>query len=235
VLNFKKTGKGEKTLVFLHGWSKDLSSWDEVVDQLKDEYTCYALDLPGFGKSPLSRPYGLEDYAEDIKGFLVREKVSRAILVGHSYGGRVAIKLASGKPEFLDKLILVDSAGIKSRSWKIKILKFVTNFTPRDLKDGMRFLWPYVASEDYRGSFGLLRETMKKVVEEDLAPALEKISAPTLIVWGESDHTTPLWMGRLMHEGIRGSKLVIIPGGDHGVPYRRSKEVAKTISEFLHD
>lgn len=219
----------EIPLVFLHGWGKKKEDYQGLLDLLAKKFTIYALDLPGFGKTPIDRPYNLVDYAEYVHEFIQKKSLKKVILAGHSFGGRVAIKFALKDPNLLKKLILVDAGGIERKSIRIKLinsLKSVKTFTPEFFNDIFRSLF---GSDDYLRASPIMRETLKKVVAENLEFDLPKIKIPTLIIWGENDHTTPLWQGQLMHKLIQGSTLTVVPGGDHGVPYRRAKEVADAI------
>ena len=229
MLSFVELGKGEQTVVFLHGWAKKKEDYSELLELLAKHFKVYALDLPGFGQSAISRAYSLDDYADDVAGFMKENKISGAVFVGHSFGGRVAIKLAVRRPELVSKLVLIDSGGIERKTLKVKLLQVLAALTPTRLKELVR---PMVGSRDYLQSVGLVRETMKKVVAENLENILPTVGQPTLLIWGEGDHTTPLWQGKLMHELIKNSQFKVI-AGDHGIPYRKAKEVANIICSWL--
>ena len=220
----------KKTLIFLHGWAKKKEDYSELLKELSPTVKTYALDLPGFGEEPIFQEMKLADYAQFVANFIENKKIGPVILCGHSFGGRVSIKLASEFPDLVQKLILIDSSGIERKSLKTKIIKYLAAFTPERVKELLR---PLVGSKDYLASIGLVRETMKNIVGENLEEALTGIKIPTLLIWGDKDHTTPLWQGKLMNKLIDGSQLVIIPDGDHGVPYRRVGEVAAAVKKFL--
>jgi len=217
-------------LVFLHGWAKNKGDYAPLLRSLSPNVKVFPLDLPGFGTEPILKAMDLDDYAQFVTRFIKKNNLGSVIVGGHSFGGRVAIKLTLNYPELVKKLILVDSAGIERKSLKTKILQIFAAITPTRIKELAR---PLVGSKDYLASVGLVRETMKNIVAENLEPDLSKIAVPTLIVWGDRDHTTPLWQGNLMHKLINRSQMVIIPGGDHGVPYRRGQEAATAINKFL--
>ena len=106
---FEKTGSGNP-IILLHGWGVDISIFDSITNMLKTKYTVYAIDLPGFCKSEEPDiPYNLDDYVELLYQFIVDLDIYNPILLGHSFGGRIAIKFASSYK--VNKLILVDSAG----------------------------------------------------------------------------------------------------------------------------
>lgn len=210
------------TTLILHGWGKNKEDYKELLSLIPGSV---AIDLPGFGKESLPCVFDLDDYVDFVVSVLKKAKMKNVALVGHSFGGRVAIKLASTKPELINKLILVDSGGIQEITLKMKIASKLPRFG--SLGRGL------FGSKDYLSASGDLRETMKNVVNEDLTPFLSKINIPTLILWGDRDNTTPIWMGRLMHEKIKGSNFVDIKDGDHGIPYRKAKEVALEINKFI--
>ncbi len=229
MISFIKEGSGKKTLVLLHGWAKKKEDYQELVGLLAKKYTVYSLDLPGFGATPMTRSYNLADYAKDVAGFVNGKRLEKVILLGHSFGGRVAIKMALEYPKLVEKLVLVDSAGIERKSVRVEVLRLLWTLAPLAPTRLRELLRPMVGSKDYLESIGWVRETFKNVVGENLEPELAKIKIPTLLVWGENDHTTPLWQGKVMQREISGSKLVIISGTDHGAPYRKAKEVADAI------
>lgn len=223
-------GQGKSTLVFLHGWTKKKEDYWELFKLLAPHSRIIAVDLPGFGQTALTKPYALDDYVTDLEDFLRQKKLRKIVLVGHSFGGRVAIKFVLKNSNMVEKLVLIDSAGIERKSLPVLLKIWLSNKTPQTIKHLLPF---QVGSDDYRATTGYLRDTMKNIVTENLEPALKNISVPTLLVWGEKDHTTPLWQGRLMHKLINGSKLEVVPDGDHGSPYRKAPNVARVILDFL--
>ncbi len=230
MLNFLKEGKGKNTLLLLHGWPGDLSRWDSLVGHLKDKFTIYRLDLPGWGKTPLSCVYTITDYANDVGEFIKKYHLKTPVIVGHSFGGRVGVKLAALHPELISKLILVCAAGIERKNLRVRLIKNISPLIPDFVR---RLLLPFFGSKDYLQTNGIKRKTFVNVVSENLEPDLAKIHVSTLLIWGNKDNTTPLWQGKLMNKLISHSNLIIIDGGDHGIPYRRADETAKLISNFL--
>lgn len=202
-------------LVFLPGWTKKSGDYRELLALLSQKYKVYSLDL-----AHDVQVYNLTDFSDKVKNFLEKKKLKKTVLAGHSFGGRVAIKLTVSNPELVSKLILINSAGIERKNLFIKALK--------KIKIKSELFKSIFGSKDYLEAKGNLRETLINIVEENLEPELEKIKTPTLIIWGREDHTTPLWQGKLMHQLIKNSQLKIIDG-DHGIPYRKPEEVAKII------
>ncbi|MDO8515165.1 MAG: alpha/beta hydrolase [bacterium] len=207
--------------IFLHGWNKEKSAYKELLDLTGADF----MNIPGF-EEELSRPYNLDDYCSWLN-----EKINdKTTLVTHSFGGRVAIKFVVAHPEKVEKLILIASGGIERKSPIIRFINFLKPVIPNLFRDLFRYS---IGSSDYLNATGYLKETLKNVVAENLEFVLKDIKVPTLLIWGDQDHTTPLWHGELMHKLIPNSQFSILEGGDHGIPYRRAKEVAKVINDFI--
>ena len=209
------------TAVFLHGWQGSALSWQpilEVFDSRSVKF--YALDLPGFGRSQLpQRPFSVGDYAEVVKSFMAKLEIQSAAIIGHSFGGRIAIKLASAYPELISKLVLVDCAGFKDTSLKkYSVLAIMKLFKPILFLPGLsglrRFGYKIIGASDYTSS-GKLKETFIKVINEDVTAYLPKIKTPTLLVWGQLDRETPLEFGNRMKDLIPASRLVVLPSTGH--------------------
>ena len=119
-INYEVSGVGHP-LIFLHGWGSNLHAFDKLTEQLNEDYTIYQIDLPGFGESEIFDSYTIEEYAEIIHEFCLKLGVVKPILVGHSFGGRIAIKFASLYS--VQRLVLIGSPGIREKFNIIKWLK----------------------------------------------------------------------------------------------------------------
>jgi pimeloyl-ACP methyl ester carboxylesterase len=223
--NYKIDGKGENFLI-LHGWNGSSDSWKKVIEILELKYRVACPDFPGFGKSQIpSNPWNLNDFVDWLNEFLEKINFKNFFLLAHSFGGRVAIRFSILYPEKIKKLILVNSAGIKQQwGFKEKIIfqlsKFGNSLFSKNLlfrfKDGARNLFYRLAKiKDYSKAKGVMKETMKRIVAEDLLPELPKIQTETLIIWGEKDKIVPLKYAYLLKEKIKNSKLEILPGIRH--------------------
>ncbi len=250
-------------------------------------YCIYLLDLPGFGKSdyPLEA-WGVDEYAElvrkfadmslrgaerrsnpedtapstglpspDFSGLAMTE--NKFILIGHSFGGQIAIKFAAKYPEYLKALILTGAAGIRHKpNLKQKIFYYLAKvgkvifslpLINKLEKPAQRLLYRAAREKDYYEAKGIMKEVFKKVTKEDLTVDLGKIVIPTLLIWGRNDHSTPLIDGELMHFKIRSAgplrqsyseasgrtKLEIIDEANHSLPYQYPEKFAKIVSEFI--
>lgn len=212
-------GKGDP-IVFLHGWGCSLDIYKVVAKQISGKYCVYLLDFPGFGKS--SEPDYVIDVvhmAEIVNEFVSSLGIVKPIIVGHSYGGRVAAEYAF-KYKNINKLILIDSAGIKRvslRKWfKVKLYKFKKvyyKFTKQVMK--YNELLAGSGSKDYVNASVMMKKMLVKAVNYDQRKVFKKISVETLILWGKSDKSTPMKDGRLINRLIKNSEFVEIPDCGH--------------------
>lgn len=224
-INYIEEGEGE-TVLILHGWGANIDTILPIVNCLKPYFKVYALDLPGFGKSeqPIE-VFDSKDYARLVKTFLDDLEIEKLVLIGHSFGGKISILLATIYPELVDKIVLIDSAGLIPKRglnyylkvYSFKSLKFLYKsiFFWRDKKEKMEKFYEKFGSRDYQDADGIMRKILVKVVNEDLTPILKDVKAPTLLIWGDEDSATPLYMGKIMEEEIPDSGLVILKGTGH--------------------
>lgn len=211
-------------MILMHGWGCQASTLDSVVAIASEEHTVYNIDFPGFGGSDEpSEVWGVDEYTRMLETFVKALDIQRPILLGHSFGGRVAIVYASRNET--DKVILVDAAGIKPR----RTLKYYAKVYT--FKAGKKF-WQLLlgkeraekrieqmrarhGSSDYAGASPRMRAIMSRVVNQDLTNLLSSIKAPTLLIWGENDTATPLADAKKMESLIPDSGLVSFKGCGH--------------------
>jgi pimeloyl-ACP methyl ester carboxylesterase len=235
-------GEGEP-IILLHGWGTKIESLFPISSFLQTDMKVIIMDFPGFGQTDFPpAPWGVSDYVDWLRSLLHILKIDSAYFLGHSFGGRVGIKLAASAPEIVKGLILVDSAGVRQfeTSWRTKILGAISGVAkpflyllPGSLSNKIRWkFYKSIGSTDYLTA-GRLRETYLKVINEDLEPLLGNICAPTLLVWGEKDQATPLKDGELMARKITGSKLIVIKDAGHYPFVDNPIEVNKYIAEYL--
>ncbi|MBZ1348537.1 MAG: alpha/beta hydrolase [Candidatus Nealsonbacteria bacterium] len=252
-INYKVAGQGQPVFI-LHGWGGSSDSWIKVQEILASQgYKVICPDFPGFGKSALPlEPWGVEQYAEWLNNFIkeFKDKETDAgepfFFLSHSFGGRVAIKFSIQYPTKLKKLIFCGSAGIKIKpSLKTKIIfylaktgntifnsKYLVKFKNRARKILYLFLG---RNSDYLKARGVMRETIKKVLQEDLLSDLPKIKTKTLIVWGKDDNAVPLKCAYLFKTKIRNSRLEILPNAGHSPHLEDPKKLSEIILNFLSE
>lgn len=230
-------------IVVLHGWGRRIERWESLKKELeKGGFKVSLPHLPGFGSTePPDKTWSVSDYARWVK-----ERVSKEyFLIGHSFGGRIAIKLASQNSKGLKGLVLINSAGIKPRNtlkrfvflllakigkmfFIIPPFSFFKNFA-------RKILYKLARERDYYQAVGVMKKTLKKVISEDLKSDLKKIKVPTLILWGEKDSFTPLDDGRLMNQLIPNSSFLVFPDVGHDLPFSLPEKVAWSIINFVKE
>lgn len=224
-INYIVEGEGEPVIV-LHGWGASIDTVIPIVNSLKNRFKVYAIDLPGFGNTDTpTDPIDSFQYTEIIKKFIEDEKLSKVKLVGHSFGGKLSIILSAKYPQLVDKIVLVNSAGLipkRGLDYYIKIYSFKTlRFIYKNLffwlkdEEKMEKFYKKFGSDDYQDSQGIMRKILVKVVNEDLTPMLKDVKTPTLLIWGNEDEDTPLYMGKIMEKEIKDSGLVVLEGTGH--------------------
>jgi len=243
-VNYKSAGSGRPILI-LHGWGSSSFSWTEIQKLLIEEhFQIIVPDLPGFGETPApSNVWGVEEYAEFVKQFMEKLGMENYVVVGHSFGGQVAIQFAATHPEKIDKLVLVAAAGVRRTpgfAKKLvgavaKIVSFLLYLIPfRELRVNARsFLYMAIRRRDYVRTQGIMRDVFKKVITQDLTAKFSKIQAPTLIVWGDKDEMTPVQDAYLMDELIPNSKLEIVEGGKHALNLQQPEKLSEIMFRFL--
>jgi pimeloyl-ACP methyl ester carboxylesterase len=221
-LRYKSGGSGPDVLL-LHGWGSSAEGMSLVFDDLAPDYHVVSVDLPGHGQSGLPpSPWGVNDYAHCVLRFLDAVRLAKPAVVAHSFGGRIAIRIASQAPHRFDRMVLVAAAGIPPRrSARYHLRRAIGQAARFGAKYGgglgrklRDWVYPRISSRDYRNA-GPLRETFVKVVSEDLTPLLPAIRARTLLVWGDLDTETPLASGHKMHSLIPESEMVVLRGAGH--------------------
>lgn len=238
---YQKVGKGEN-LILLHGWKQDVSSYWGVVDSLKEYFTLWLIDLPGFGRSDNpKKPFSVSDYADIIKRFINQCRITSPTVLGHSLGGRIAIKLASKNPILLHKLILEDSAGIRPKRDLPKfifyiIAKFFKYLIPNsfNLREKIRTRFYKTLESDYLTAADL-KQTFTKVLNEDLTADLPKIKTQTLLIWGEKDPTmeASLANGKKMYRLIEKSKMVVVENVGHFPHMENPERFVYYVKDFV--
>lgn len=188
-------GKNKKNIVLLHGWGTNLNSFKIMIDYLKENYKVIAIDLPGFGYSDVpNKVLNITEYSKIIHNLLIKLKVKNAVLIGHSFGGRIAITLAGHYDYNPEKIILINSAGIKPKRtiwyyikiYTYKLLKKLSLLLPKKIATlYIKKLRSIFGSKDYNDAPEIMKGILSLVVNEDLRKYMKKIKAPTLLLWGK--------------------------------------------------
>lgn len=243
-VNYKVAGEG-RPLLILHGWGGSSDSWIDVQRILSNKgYKVLVPDLPGFGKSQTPpEPWGIGDYANFIFSFIKEANLVNFFLLGHSFGGRISARLSINYPDDIKGLILCDSAGIKiipgPKTLFIFWLSRIGNavFTPKHLsrfKDSARSIfYAFLRKKDYTKTKGVMRETIKNVLDDDLLFDLPKIKKRTLIIWGKADKLVPVKYAHIFNEKIENSEIEVLPKIGHSPHLEVPEKLSEIILRFL--
>ena len=208
-------GKGNDTLVFLHGWGQNIEMMKRIADPFQKEYRSIILELPGFGKS--SEPkfaWNLCDFVELIHALLEELKIEHPILLGHSFGGKISLLYATKYN--VKKMVLFGSPykkEITKLSTKTKLLKSLKKVPVVNKLEG--FAKRHIGSTDYKNASPIMREILVNHVNSDVTDQLEKIKAPTLLIWGTLDQEVPLEQAYELERLIKDAGVVEFPNCTH--------------------
>lgn len=213
---YEKYGNKKQTILILPGWGDNRKTFSYLIDYLKNYFTVYILDYPGFGNSTLNKTLTIFDYANIINEFVIKLNLENSILIGHSFGGRIISILTTNYKTKYKKIILINVAGLKEHSFKIffkkityKLLKKIKIFLPNILKiKYQNYLFKKFASNDYKMLPKNIYKTFKNVIKQNLKKYYKKITIETLILWGENDTITPVKMGCKLNKLIKKSYLI---------------------------
>jgi pimeloyl-ACP methyl ester carboxylesterase len=222
--HYREAGAGSPVLL-LHGWGSSSEALAGVAAALAAGFRVVSVDLPGFGWSqPPAQAWGIGEYTAHARGLLDALQISTAAVVGHSFGGRIAIALAARHPARVARLVLVAGAGVRPpRGAKARLLTGTTRLlrllarlpgAGRPMERALARWLERVGSRDYRQA-GRMRPTLVRVVNEDLAPLLPQIKAPTLLLWGDRDQEVGRPAVELMAQQIPEARMVVFPGAGH--------------------
>ncbi|MGN0777686.1 MAG: alpha/beta fold hydrolase [Aristaeellaceae bacterium] len=241
-------GTGGKRVVLLHGWGCDGKLMKPVADFLSQEMTVLSIDFPAHGESGRPpEPWGVPDFAACTLEVLRKLDFLPCSVIAHSFGGRITIELASQDDTLFEKLILTGSAGLKPRqseegrkrseeyrrrrAWWEKLKKLrVLGRLPDRMLERLRNRY---GSRDYLALDEEMRKTFVKVVNHDQSAMLASIRQPTLLIWGDKDTETPLWMGQQMERDIPDAGLVIFEGGTHFAYLEQVQRFNRVAQVFL--
>lgn len=231
---YEQLGAGSD-VVLLHGWGYASDLLVPLAKALASKHRVTLIDLPGHGKTAEPEcPYYIEDFAAIVAGVCDKLNISKAHFLGHSNGGRTIITMSRNYSRLFDRLVLCDASGIRPRrgagyycrvySYKLgKKLLSLPLFTQQQRDKFSR----NKGSADYRMLSPVMKATFSNIVGEDLSSCLSGIKAPTLLIWGENDTDTPLYMAKQMESGIVDSALIIYAGKGH---YAFVEDFNKTVA-----
>ena len=210
-IHYIQYGEG-KDIVLLHGWGQNIEMMKPIGDCFADRFRITILDLPGFGQSDEPKEaWTIDQYAEMLEEFINKLKIKKPIIMGHSFGGRVAIRYSARNS--IEKLVLFGSPCIRNQetlSLKVRLLKKLKKLP--GLNSLGEYMKQFIGSRDYKAASPIMRQTLVEVVNEDLSKYAKEIEEPTLLIWGEQDEEAPVEDAKVLEKMMIDAALIILPG-----------------------
>lgn len=222
---YTECGEGIPVLL-LHGWGSSFDVYKGIMASLKDRCRLVAVNFPGCGQSEtMKEPWCLEDYCDFCLEFMEKLNLKDPILIGHSHGGRVVLKLTAEKMVNPPKIVLLDSAGLipkknfkqKCRAKSFKAIKRVLTLPViKNYSEGLlQKARNHYGSADYNAAPEVLRKTLVSLVNTDIRDILPNIACPSLLIWGDKDTATPLEDAKIIESLIPDAGLCVLEGTGH--------------------
>ncbi len=223
------TGAGS-SLVLLHGYGVSGAIWQRVLPLLAQHYRVIVVDLPGYGRSQFTGTWRLREIAPLLAGWLQQMGLPPAVLIGHSMGGAIAIHLTASAPELVDRLILVNAAGLPLRAqFPTLAARSIGSF----FQPGNGSLPLQVLRDHLCTSRRLLWQSAQEIARSDFRVELAMISVPTLIIWGERDLLLPLTLGHELQTALPHATFVTMPQCGHRPMLTQPAMFSQTVLRFL--
>ncbi len=242
-IEYTEMGKGSPVLL-LHGWGSSFAVYSRIMASLSDRCRVVAVNFPGCGESEtMKEPWSLEDYCDFCLEFMQNTGLHNPILIGHSHGGRVILKMTAERQVNPPKIVLLDSAGlIPKKSFKQKfraksfkaIKKALTLPVIKNYSEGLlEKARNYYGSADYNAAPEVLRKTLVSLVNTDLRDILPNIPCPSLLIWGDCDTATPLDDAKIMESLIPDAGLCVLKGTGHYSFCEKPYEAEAILKSFI--
>ena len=218
---YEKYGNSQDIILIIPGWGNTRETFNYIVNSLKQNNTIYILDYPGLGNSPNpNKTLTIYDYTELIIEFMKKLNINNPTIIAHSFGGRITTLLCGYYHIKVNKLILIDIAGIKKKqtikTTIYKTLKKLLNIFPKKYRTKLKnILFQKFASTDYLNLPPTMHQTFKNIINEDLKKYYKNIQEETIIIWGELDNDTPLKDGKKINKSIKNSALIVLQNANH--------------------
>ena len=246
-VHYEQQGDRGSPVLLLHGWGCSIQHFAPITAELKKDHRVTVIDCPAHGQSGRPpEPWGVGEFAECTKEIIEQLGIAPCDVIAHSFGGRVALYMAAHWPETINRLVITGGAGLKKPQTEEqkrgeeyqKKKKALLGLTKLPLVGGvaqksLKALQEKYGSADYNALDDEMKKTFVKVISQDLRPLLPEIQASTLLIWGENDTETPLWMGQAMEKEIRDAGLVIFEGDDHFAYLHQWQRFVTVVRAFL--
>ena len=230
-VNYIQYGKG-KDILLLHGWGQNIEMMRPIGDNFCDKFCITIIDFPGFGESEEPHEiWNIDKYSEMLEEFVKEVGIKKPIVMGHSFGGRVAIRYSARNA--IEKLILFGSPCIRvqeSLPLTVRILKALKKL-PGMNKIG-EYMKQFIGSRDYKAASPIMRQTLVEVVNGDLSKYAREIEEPTLLIWGEYDDEAPVSDAKELEKIMIDAALIILPG-THYAYLENLPRVVSILNSFL--
>lgn len=230
-INYIQYGKG-KDIVLLHGWGQNIEMMKPIGDNFSDRFRITILDLPGFGESDEPKnTWKIDDYELLLEEFIEKLKIKKPIMIGHSFGGRLAIRYSARNT--IEKLVLFGSPCIRVQEalpLKVRLLKSLKKLPGMDSIG--EYMKKYIGSRDYKAASPVMRQTLVEVVNEDLSKYAKEIEEPTLLIWGENDTEAPVAEAKELEKIMLDAALIILPG-THYAYLENLQQVVNILNNFF--
>ena len=225
---FAEINSDEPKICFLHGWGRSSNDFSKI----SNKFESIAIDLPGFGISEEPQnSMNPKEYAEHLIN-LIPDTVQ--VLVGHSFGGKIAVHMSFIRE--YKKLVLIGTPLIRKNpqrnlSFRLNLYKFLNSLNLFSDKSVEKYKNKH-GSEDYKNAEGVMRDTLVKTVNDDLSQLLPKINTKVNLIWGENDTVIPLSIGEEANTKIKESKLTIIKNEGHNMLKSNPDEIIRELKEL---
>lgn len=231
-INYIQYGSGSD-VVLLHGWGQNIAMMKPIGDRLQKNHRITILDFPGFGESEEPKTaLTVYDYCEILEELLKKLKVKKPVIMGHSFGGRIAIIYASRNE--VEKVVLFGSPCIRKEvkpSLKLRMLKSLKKIPVINKLEG--FAKNHMGSRDYKNASEIMKKILVNVVNEDLSECAKKINVPTLLIWGDRDTEAPVEDAKELEKIIPDAGLIVLPNSTHYAYLENLPQVINILNNFL--
>lgn len=230
-INYIQYGEG-KDILLLHGWGQNIEMMKPIGDNFSDRFRITILDLPGFGQSDEPQEaWKISDYELMLEEFIKKTNIKKPIVIGHSFGGRLAIRYSAINS--VEKIVLFGSPCIRKEeklSIKVKALKTIKKLP--GMNNIGEYMKKYIGSRDYKNASPVMRQTLVEVVNEDLSKYAKEIEEPTLLIWGENDTEAPLEDAKELEKIMIDAALIVLPG-THYAYLENLPQVVNILNNFF--
>ena len=247
-IHYEQQGASGPNILLLHGWGCSGKHFEQIFQDLSRDCRVTSLDFPAHGESGRPpEPWGVGEFAACVRDLIGQLNIAPCDIIAHSFGGRVALYIAAHWPELVNRLVITGGAGIRKpqteeqkkrgeeyKKKKEKLLGLTKlPWIGGMAQKGLKALQQKYGSPDYNALDDEMKKTFVKVISEDLSPLLPQIQASTLLIWGENDTETPLWMGKQMEKEIPDAGLVVFENDDHFAYLRQWQRFVTVVRAFL--